>query len=574
MHVRIATRLFAAGLVALSAGCASRSSVATSATPEVFDTIIRNGRIVDGTGNAWHYGSIGIVGDRIAAVGDLYGASAVTTIDAEGRVVAPGFIDVHTHADEAVLSQPTADNFIRDGVTTIVSGNCGGSVENVAEYLDAVDANGASVNVATLYGHGTILKQLKGNVKGDLTPEQMEKGRGIIEQAMLDGAVGMSTGLIYTPGTWSSTEEIIEFQKVAGAHRGIYATHMRNEGQEILDAIDEALRIGREANCRVEISHFKMPDDAAKKMGGSDVSLARVYAARAAGQEVWVDQYPYTASSTGMTSLFPDWVLENGGDKAKESLEDPATLRRFLDDMEEHQYKKRMREDLSFAVIASCRPFPELNGYNIKEAAQIFKLKKERGADVDWKAIPENEWPTVTREDQYMALVDIYKAGGASGVFHTMPEPEVRNILRSPLVSVASDSGIRKFGEGVPHPRGYGSNARVLGHYVRDEKVIGLEEAVRKMTSLPAQAFRFDDRGLLRPGYKADVVVFDPETVRENSTFEAPHAYSTGFDVVMVNGRTVVWKDMVTGEFPGKAIRGPGYNPALASKPTPKEEAK
>lgn len=566
MHVRTTACLLAASVAILSSGCAGKG--ASSAAP-VYDTIIRNGRIVDGTGNAWYYGNVAIEGDRIAAIGDLYGAAASVTIDAEGRVVAPGFIDVHTHADEAVLSQPTADNFVRDGVTTIVSGNCGGSVRDVREYLDAVDADGAAVNVATLYGHGTILRQLKENVKGDLTPEQMDKGRAIMEQAMLDGAVGMSTGLIYTPGTWSSTEEIIEFQKVAAKHRGIYATHMRNEGQEILDAIDEALRIGREAGCRVEISHFKMPADAVKTMGGSDVSLARVLEARAAGQEVWIDQYPYTASSTGMTSLFPDWVLEQGGDKAKEMLEDPATLRRFLDDMEDNQYRKRMREDLSFAVIASCRPYPEMNGYNMKEAAQIFKLKEERGADVDWKSIPESEWPAVTREDQYLALAKIYKEGGASGVFHTMPESEVRNIMRSPLVSIASDSGIRKFGEGHPHPRGYGSNARVLGEYVREEKVIGLEDAVRKMTSLPAQAFRFDDRGLLRPGCKADIVVFDPATVKENSTFDAPHAYSTGFDVVMVNGKAVVWKDMVTGELPGKAIRGPGYDPDAA--PTSRE---
>lgn len=570
MHVRIAARLVAASLAALSFGCAAKNA----SDAVVYDTIIRNGRVVDGTGNAWYYANVAVQGDRIAAIGDLYGVGARTTIDAEGRVVAPGFIDVHTHADEGVLEQPTADNFIRNGVTTIVSGNCGGSVRDVREYLDRVDAEGTAVNVATLYGHGTILRQLKENVKGELTPEQIEKGRGIMRQAMLDGAVGMSTGLIYTPGTWSSTEEIVEFQKVAGAHRGIYATHMRSEGQEILSAIDEALRIGREAESRVQISHFKMPADAAKTMGGSDVSLGRVYRARAEGQEVWIDQYPYTASSTGMTSLFPDWVRENGDEKAREALEDPATLRRFLDDMEENQYRKRMREDMSFAVIASCRPYPELNGYNLKEAAQIFKLKAERGAEVDWKAIPESEWPAVTREEQYLALVDIYRKGGASGVFHTMPEDQVRNIMRSPLVAVASDSGIRKFGEGHPHPRGYGSNARVLGVYVREEKVIGLEDAVRKMTSLPAQAFRFDDRGLLRPGYKADIVVFDPETVRENSTFDAPHAYSTGFDVVMVNGTTVVWKDMVTGELPGKAIRGPGYDPAAARPETQVAEAK
>ncbi len=554
---------FGAAALVLSLASVFGASCATSprgAAPEAgFDTIIRNGRIVDGSGNAWFYGDVGIRDGRIAAVGNLAGEQASETIDASGRVVAPGFIDVHSHADETMLEIPTADNFIRDGVTTIVVGNCGSGVEDVGAYFAAVEETGAALNVATLYGHNTILRQLKGSVKRDLTPEEMDRGRALMEEAMLDGAVGMSTGLIYSPGQWSDTSEIVEFQKVAGRHGGIYATHMRSEGQNILSAIEEALHVGRESGSRVEISHFKMPADAVQSMGGSDVSLGAVYAAREAGQEVWLDQYPYSASNTGLSALFMDWLFEDGPAEARKKLDDPEVVGRLLREMHEHHSEKRLRKDMSFAVIATSRGFPELQGYNLKEAAQIFRLRAERGADTDFEAVPRSEWPEVTMNDQFLALIEIQKAGGGSGVYHTMPEEQVRNIMRSPLVSVASDSGIRRFQSGHPHPRGYGTNARVLGRYVRDENVIGLEDAVRKMTSLPATAFRFADRGLLRPGYVADIVVFDPGTVIDNATFEAPHAYATGFDIVMVNGETVVRNDEVTGALPGGPVYGPGH---------------
>src|SRR3954469_16619683 len=266
-------------------------------------------------------GVFGFGGGKIWAIGKIE-HRAVAEIDAGGLVVAPGFIDVHTHADEDVHSQPYAENFVRDGVTTIVTGNCGGSVRDVGQYLRRIQGKGCAINVATLIGHNTILKSVKGDRAGELTAAQMQQAKGIVRQAMLDGAVGLSTGLIYPPGQFSSTEEIIELQKVAAGFGGIYASHMRSEGSNILPAIDEALRIGREAKCRVEISHFKLPADAARKIGGSDVTLGRVISARAAGQEVWLDQYPYTASSTGITTLISDDYIAQGVAAAQKLLRD------------------------------------------------------------------------------------------------------------------------------------------------------------------------------------------------------------------------------------------------------------
>jgi N-acyl-D-amino-acid deacylase len=443
-------------------------------------------------------------------------------------------------------------------VTTLVCGNCGGSVLDVAGYFAQLREKGSAVNAATLIGHNTILRKVKGNKSGELTPEQMEQAKQLVERAMLDGAVGMSTGLIYTPGQWSKTEEIIELQKVAAAHGGIYASHMRNEAGNIVDAIDEALRVGREARCRVQISHFKLPADIAKKLGGSDVTLGKIVAAREAGLEVWMDQYPYTASSTSISTMLPDWLLENGADEAKKLLADEPGLARVLASMKDNYEIKRPRKSLAYAVISSCKAHPNYVGRNVQEIAQVMKLKRERGGDVELLSANPEKLPPVSMEEQYRAVIDIYLSGGAGCVFHSMAEPEVENILRHPLVSVASDSGIREFGSGQPHPRGYGTNARVLGVYVRERKVITLEDAIRKMTSQPATAFRMRDRGLLREGFAADVVVFDPAAVIDKATFEQPHAYAEGFRYVIVSGKVVLNPEGMTEARPGVPILGPG----------------
>ena len=421
-----------------------------------------------------------------------------------------------------------------------------------------------------LIGHNTILSAVKGDVAGELTGEQMAKAKQIVDQAMRDGAVGLSTGLIYKPGTYSKTEEIIELAKVSSSYGGIYATHMRDEGTKILDAIDEALRIGREAKCRVEISHFKLPSDVARKIGGADATIGKVMAARAAGQEVWVDQYPYTASSTGLNTMLPDWVFDKGRDEAQKRLADPEQVKKIIEDMRQNQEVRRKRTSLAYAVIASSRAEPTLAGRNMLEVAQIFKLRQQnkvRGGDGELLSADPAKLPDVTMEEQYRAVIDMARRGGGSMVFHTMDEREVEDIMRNPLVAIASDSGVRSLGTGVPHPRGYGTNARVLGRYVRERKLIPLEDAVRKMTSLPATAFRFHDRGLLRPGYAADVTIFDPQTVSDKATFEKPHAYSEGIRYVIVNGRLVLNSGEMTGLLPGCPVYGPGANLPPAPPP-------
>lgn len=556
---RLACVAACAALLLASAACAQRSShAAPSSSPAIaYDLLVVNARIVDGTGNPWFYGDVAVRDGRIAAIGHLDGATADTIIDAGRRVLAPGFIDVHTHADTGLYRQPLAENFILDGVTTIVTGNCGGSVVDVAEYFDTLDRQGVALNVATLIGHNSILREVKGNRAGELTEEQWAEARRLIRKAMEDGAVGFSTGLIYTPGTYSDTEEVIEMQRVAAEYGAIYVTHMRDEATRIVAAIEEAIRIARETDSRLQISHFKMPADVAETMGGSRVTLAMVDAARDAGLEVWVDQYPYTASSTGMSTLLPGWVLEDSS-KVNDILSDEAQVAKVLEDMRQSHEVRRRRRDMSFAVVASSRAYPEFAGLNVKEVAQVLKMRAERGDDVDWRAIAREQWPEVTSEEQYRAVIDMQLKGGASGVFHTMPEAEVVNIMRHPLVAVASDSGVRRFGEGNPHPRGYGTNARVLGRYVREQGHLKLEDAIRKMTSLPALAFRFDDRGVIREGYRADLVLFDPERVIDRATFEQPHQYAEGFDYVIVNGVPVVARGEITGALPGQVVHGPG----------------
>ena len=540
---------------------------------EHFDLLIRHGHVINGAGNAWFNADVGIKADHITRIGDLHDATADKEIDATNLVVAPGFIDVHTHADTDLYHLPEAENFVRDGVTTIVTGNCGYGVRDVAEYFDHLKQKGTAINVATLIGHNTILRAVKGDKAGDLTPEQMARAKDLVAKAMCDGAVGMSTGLIYTPGMWSKPEEIIELQKVAASFGGIYTSHMRSESTEIMDAIDEALRVGREAHCRVEISHFKLPHDVSVRIGGSDATLKRVLDARASGEEVWLDQYPYTASSTSISTMLPDWVLENGGDKARELLKSDDGLKRVLAEMKHNNEVSRHRTDMTYAVIASCSAYPQYVGRNIKQVAQMIKLTQDSaGKELLSPSTQPHGGPErsagphadtlasipVTMDDQYRAVLDIYEHGGASMVFHTMDESDVVNILRCPLISIASDSGVREFGTGAPHPRGYGTNARVLGRYVREQQVITLEDAIRKMTSQPATAFRFADRGLLREGYRADVTIFDPEHVTDKATFDQPHQYSEGIEDVIVNGKLVMENEKMTGTLPGTPVYGPG----------------
>ncbi|MFN2481175.1 MAG: amidohydrolase family protein [Pyrinomonadaceae bacterium] len=511
-----------------------------------YDLLITNGRIVDGTGNPWFRADVGIKDGRIARVGRISPAETRAVIDARNQIVAPGFIDVHTHV-ESIYNQPAAENFVRMGVTTLVTGNCGSSATNVAEFLGRAQKTPLAVNLATLVAHGSVRQKVMGLVNREPSPDELRQMESIVEQAMRDGAVGLSTGLIYVPGTYAKTEEVVALARVAARHGGVYATHMRSEGEKVADAIRESIKIGEEAGLPVEISHFKISTK--RLWGESQMTLCLVREARSRGLAVTVDQYAYTASSTSLDSRLPSWLLEGGREEGKKRLGDPATRERVRKEMRD-SLKRSMQKDYSYAVVARYAPNPAFNG---KSIAQItLEARKKKDAD-----------------SQIEQMLEMYAAGGAGMIYHSMDERDVQAIMREPFTMIASDSGVHRLGDGVPHPRGYGNNARVLGRYVRELKIVTLEDAVRKMTSLPAQTFRLTDRGLLREGYAADVVVFDDALFADRATFEQPHQYPAGLSHVVVNGAEVFADSRMTEARPGAALRGAGAVPpssAVASR--------
>ena len=500
------------------------------------DIMIVNGKIIDGTGNNWYYGNIAIKDGKIIAIGKVYYFHAARTIDARGMIVAPGFIDVHTHLEGDEVKDLNATNFILDGVTTCVTGNCGSSNTDIGKYLRWVDSLKLSINVASLIGHNDIRKAVMGRANRDATADEMKRMEDITEKAMKDGAVGLSTGLIYIPGTYTKTPEIVALAKIAGKYNGIYATHMRDEGDSVTFAIEEALTIGREAYIPVEISHFKLSGQ--HNWGRSKITVPMIEKARKEGIEVTIDQYPYTASSTSISTLIPDEILADGQDSIKARLQRPEVKKYVVKSILE-RLKKRKLKHLSYAVIAYFAPDTTYNGKSI-EQINLMKGRKH-------KAKYEAE-----------TVIDIMMAGGASAVFHGMSEDDIKRIMQYPFNMFASDATIRVLNAGMPHPRGYGTNARVLSKYVREEKVISLEEAIRRMTSLPAQKFQLKDRGLLKEGMAADIVIFDENEVKDVSTFEKPHAYSKGFHFVIVNGVLTVNYEKHLGVRAGKALYGPG----------------
>lgn len=500
------------------------------------DILIVNGKIIDGTGNNWYYGNIAIKDGKIIAIGKVYYFNAARFIDARGMIVAPGFIDVHTHLEGDEAKDPNATNFILDGVTTCVTGNCGSSNTDIGKYLRWVDSLKLSINVASLIGHNDIRKAVMGRANRDATADEMKRMEDITEKAMKDGAVGLSTGLIYIPGTYTKTPEIVALAKIASKYNGVYATHMRDEGDSVTYAIEEALTIGRDAYIPVEISHFKLSGQ--HNWGRSKVTVPMIEKARKEGIEVTIDQYPYTASSTSISTLIPDEILADGQDSIKARLQRPEVKKYVVKSILE-RLKKRKLKHLSYAVIAYFAPDTTYNGKSI-EQINLMKGRKH-------KAKYEAE-----------TVIDIMMAGGASAVFHGMSEEDIKRIMQYPFNMFASDATIRVLNAGMPHPRGYGTNARVLSKYVREEKVISLEEAIRRMTSLPAQKFQLKDRGLLKEGMAADIVIFDENEVKDVSTFEKPHAYSKGFHFVIVNGVLTVNYEKHLGVRAGKALYGPG----------------
>jgi N-acyl-D-amino-acid deacylase len=501
-----------------------------------YDLVITNARIVDGSGNPWFRADVGVRAGKIVRIGRIDSANARQTIDAKGQILAPGFIDVHTHV-ESIYSLPAAENFIRMGVTSLVTGNCGSSTTDVAEFFGRMQSKPIAVNLATLIAHGSVRRKVVGLDDRTPSPDELKQMEAIVEKAMQEGAVGLSTGLIYVPGTYAKTDEIVDLARVVSRYGGLYATHMRNEGEKVADAIRESIQIGEQAGLPVEISHFKISSK--KLWGQSPMTLGLVRDARARGLMVTVDQYAYTASSTSLESRIPSWLRAGGLEEAKKRLADKATRERVVADMKD-ALKRGGFKDYDFAVVASYDVDKSFNGKSIAQITKLVKKKSDINSQID-------------------QILDMYLAGGASMVYHGMSEDDVKRIMAEPFTMIASDSGVRQNDESVPHPRGYGNNVRVLGHYVRELKLIGLEDAVRKMTSLPAQTFGFRDRGLIREGFAADLVLFDEKTVGDRATYDNPHQFPVGISYVLVNGTVVLADGQMTTERPGEALRGAGY---------------
>ena len=519
------------------------AACATAPKPPTYDLKIVNARILDGTGAPWYRGTIGVRGDTIVAVGDVPDMPAATTIDAHGNIVSPGFIDLLGQSQQGVFADPHLEAKVRQGVTTEVTGE-GSSpgpskrYPRLADYFAAVEKNGTALNFALFVGASNPREMVIGDINRPPTADEMREMEGIIDQAMRDGAIGISTSLIYLPAMYSTTEEIINMAKVAAKYGGVYFSHIRDEGEQMDSALDEFFRIGREANIPVNIWHMKASGP--PSWGRMPHIVERVNAARAEGIDVAANMYPYIASSTSLSTLIPDWAMEGGYAEMKKRLADPAQRARIAEGLRRELAKRR-----EHGVYVTRTGTPALAPYDKKFVEEIAAAMN----------LPVDE-----------ALMRLFSETESSPgvIFFSMNEQDVQYALRQPWVSFGSDSGnpspqARAEQAGV-HPRAYGTFPRVMGHYVRDEHLLTLEEAVRKATSQAAGRVHLTDRGLLRPGMKADIIVFDPDKIRDAATFDEPHQFSEGVLDVIVNGVAVMTEGKLTTALPGRVLRGRGFD--------------
>ena len=490
------------------------------------DVLLVGGTIYDGSGGDGIVGDVAIKDDKIVAVGKFDRGQILRSIDCGGLVVAPGFIDLHNHSDSAIVS-PAARanvNFLTQGCTTIVTGNCGAGPIHVKEYYDKIDAAGAGTNVAHLLPQGSLRSSVMQQVRRTPTADELAEMCDLADAAMRDGAWGMSTGLIYIPGTFSETSELIEINKVVGRHGGIYASHIRDEGTGLVDAVEEAMRIGREGKTPVHISHFKASNTDAWGLLKSAVSV--IETARAAGEKVTADQYPYAASSTSLeATLLEPWSREGGRTALKERLENDEQRARIRADIEKSLKSKGRIQ------IAAFTPQQQYVGQSLDELAAA---EKRPVADV---------------------VLDIEDRGGARVIHFGMNEEEVRYGMTLPWVATASDGGARIPGSEQPHPRNFGTFARKIGVYSIQENVLPLPRAIRSASGLPAEILGLTDRGYLRLGMAADIVVFDPDKFMDRGTFDRPQQYSVGVVHLFVNGTPAIADGTPTGALAGKALR-------------------
>lgn len=490
--------------------------------------------VYDGNGAAGQIMDIAVLGDEIIKIGKNLRGEAPTIIEANGLIVAPGFIDVHAHLEPLPL-MPTAESHVRQGVTTALGGPDGGSPLQIGDYLDSLQTKRIGLNVAYLIGHNTVRNHVMGLVDRVPTITELDSMKMLIATAMEDGAFGISTGLKYLPGAYAELDEIVDLSKVAASQGGIYTSHLREEGLGLIDAVAEAIDIAEQANIRVVLTHHKAMG--LPMWGKSTQTLSMVDSARAAGLDIRIDQYPYTASQTGISILIPAWAMEGGRYKAfAERCADPILRDSIKQGIIDNLINDRGGGDISRVQFAGFNWKPELEGKTLK----------------DW-ALAEGLEPTVENGAELVIEAQLHR--GARCIFHAMDEADVKRIMQHPQTMIASDGRLNALGKGHPHPRCYGTFLRVLGHYSRDEGVLTLEQAIHKMTGLPAQCLNLTDRGQLKEGFKADITIFNPETVIDKATFSEPHQYPTGIEYVVLNGSITVEKGEYKDVRAGKVLK-------------------
>jgi N-acyl-D-aspartate/D-glutamate deacylase len=493
------------------------------------DIVIRGATLIDGSGKPGQVGDLAIKGDRIVGVGSFTVAGSPKVIEGKGLIAAPGFIDLHTHSDYPLQKPATRANlnYLMQGVTTIVTGNCGSGPTDVAAYFKTLETGGIGSNVIHQVPHNDVRAKVMGNANRLPTADELKKMEGLVDQGMKDGAWGLSTGLIYNPGTYAKTDEIIALAKVAARHGGFYASHMREEGVGVLAAIDEALTIGREAKLPVHISHLKA--SGRRAWGKSADEIAMIEKARKAGQDVTADQYPYMASSTSLRATVVPPRFREGTNKD------------FLARLDDPEQGKLIRSAIESALDG------RQGGKSIR-IARYAARPAWQGKDIQSIAEAEKKMPVEI-------ALEIERHGGAQIVNFGMSEEDVNLIMKQPWVATASDGGAQVPGDTVPHPRNYGTFPRKIGHYAIVDKLISVEQAIRSASGLPADILRLSDRGYLRTGYYADVVLLDPKTYRDRATYDKPHVYATGVVYLWVNGKLAIEKGKYTDTLVGRVLR-------------------
>jgi N-acyl-D-amino-acid deacylase len=509
--------------------------ITISCKPQKYDIVILNGSIIDGKNQEAYPADIGIKDGEILKVGLSGKYTASETIDASGLVVAPGFIDLHTHL-EPLMKMLEAQSHVMQGVTTALGGPDGSSPWPFGEYLEELEQEGVGLNVGYLVGHNTVRSNIMKLENRAPTQEELDSMKLQIRQGMDEGAFGISTGLKYLPGTFSEVAEVIELSAIAADKGGFYTSHLREEGLGLLDAVAEAIDIGRQANIPIVLTHHKV---VGKPMWGkSSRTLAMVDSANAEGLDIMIDQYPYTASHTGISILIPNWAKAGGNESFKKRIQDPVLRDSIKNGIIFNIINDRGGNDLNRVQFSRVRWNKDLEGKRLK----------------DW-AIMEGMEPTV--ENGAELVIKAQLKGGANCIFHAMDEGDVKAIMKHPKTMIASDGRLNKLGDGHPHPRAYSTFPRVLGHYSRDEGVIPLHTAVYKMTGLPAQRMGLSDRGIIEAGKKADITIFNAETVIDKATFLEPHQYPEGIVHVLINGKVSIREGEFLNKRNGTVLYGP-----------------